>query len=72
MGEKFNAPDPGAGQSTAADETGQRAGFMKVENFKSENVSDQGQGDPIPTESSKGAASQADYFLKIERSKPDK
>lgn len=36
MGEKFNAPDPGSGQSTTADEASQRQ-FMKHINFKSDS-----------------------------------
>ena len=36
MGEKFNAPDPGAGQSTTTDEAGQR--YMKLDNIRGERV----------------------------------
>ena len=32
MGEKFNAPDPGAMQSTAIGEAGQRSAYMKMQN----------------------------------------
>ena len=43
MGEKFNAPDPGAGQSVTADEAGQRQ-FMKHLNLRSD--SGEGVGPP--------------------------
>ena len=32
MGEKFNAPDPGAMQSSATGEAGQRSAYMKMQN----------------------------------------
>ena len=71
MGEKFNTPDPGAGQSTTTDEAAQR-GFMKHHNERSEPAGEAGPPTAGVGTYEEGGDNEGRRFMKIDNIKADR